>query len=292
MLNGALTALCTPMAMDGALDLKSLKDLVERQISAGIDGLVPCGTTGEASTLSGEERFQVIRTTVEQARGRVPVIAGAGANSTAAAVAAGALAAEAGADALLSVTPYYNKPSQDGLLAHFRAVADQGRLPVVLYNVPGRTGCDLLPATVARAAAHPRIVGIKEATGDLRRGSQVLTAVPEGFSVLSGDDFTCAALCTLGGAGVISVVSNLLPAETAALVRAARAGDLARVRELHFRLFPLMEMLFVEPSPAPTKAGLAMMGIGTSALRLPLLPMTEERQEGLRALLASLGVLP
>ena len=290
-LKGAYTALATPMRR-GELYLDGLRELVEHQITAGIDGLVPVGTTGEAATLSPEERFKVIQTTVQAAAGRVPVIAGAGANSTAAAIEGSKLAAEAGADALLHVTPYYNKPTQAGLVAHFTAVAEAAGVPVVLYNVPGRTSCDMLPATVAAAAAaSPKIVAIKEATGDLNRASQVIESVPVGFSVLSGDDFTCMPFCTIGGHGVISVVSNLVPAETAKMIRAVHAGDLARARELHYALLPLMRLLFCQANPIPVKAGLALLGFTDNDVRLPLLPLEGEELEALATALRQLGRL-
>ena len=289
-LQGAFTALVTPMCR-GEVYLDGLRELVEHQITAGIDGLVPVGTTGEAATLTADERFKVIQTVAQVAAGRVPVIAGAGANSTAAAVEGSKLAAEAGADALLHVTPYYNKPTQDGLLAHFAAVAEATDLPVVLYNVPGRTSCDMLPATVGKAASIKNVVGIKEATGCLHRASRVLAAVPDNFAVLSGDDFTCMPFCVLGGRGVISVVSNLVPSETAKMIRAAREGDLVRARELHYSLLPLMELLFCQANPIPVKAGMALLGFTDNELRLPLLPLEGDELEALATQLRQLGRL-
>jgi len=292
MFSGAITALITPMKQDGAVDLAALRNLVEFQIAEGIDGLVPCGTTGEASTLSLEERAQVIKTTVEQARGRVPVIAGAGANTTPAAVAGSKMAREAGADGVLQVTPFYNKPGPAGLLAHFRAASQATALPLVVYNVPSRTGCDMQPSTVAPIAALPNVVGIKEATGSIVRGQQVIAACPPDFVVLSGDDPTALALTAVGGRGVISVVSNIAPGPMARMIRDARQGRLEQARVLNYTLLPLMELLFVESNPIPVKAAAALMGYGANALRLPLTPLAEEHVGPLRQELQRQGLLP
>ena len=280
MFQGAITALATPLR-GGEVDLKGLRELVERQIQQGINGLVPCGSTGEAATLSREE----------QARKRVPVIAGAGSNSTRAAIELSAMAADAGADGLLHVTPYYNKPPQAGLLAHFRAVAEAVRLPVLLYNVPSRTGCDLLPDTVAKAAQLPRVVGIKEATGNLARGQAVIAACPRDFVVLSGDDATCLALTLMGGAGVISVVSNLVPGAIVRMIAAARAGQVEQARALHYQHQGLMDALFIESNPVPVKAALSLIGIGANEVRSPLQPLAGEKLEALRAELSRLGLV-
>ncbi|MFZ5785699.1 MAG: 4-hydroxy-tetrahydrodipicolinate synthase, partial [Acidobacteriota bacterium] len=268
MFQGAITALATPMR-GGEVDLPALEELCERQIAEGIDGLVPCGSTGEAATLSHEEQAAVMRTVVQQSRGRVPVIAGAGSNATPKAIALSRMAAEAGVDGLLQVTPFYNKPTQPGLLAHYRAIAEATSLPIVLYNVPSRTGCDLLPETIAKAAEIPRVVGVKEATGNLARGQAVIAAVAgrDGFSILSGDDPTCVGLCALGGHGVISVVSNLAPGATAKLIAAAREGRLEEARALHYRLLPLMELMGIESNPIPVKAALSLLGIGANEVR-------------------------
>jgi 4-hydroxy-tetrahydrodipicolinate synthase len=292
MFDGTITALATPMR-DGEVDRSALAELVERQIAQGVSALVPCGSTGEAATLTREEQSLVIRTVVERARKRVPVIAGATSNATREAIALSRMAAEAGADALLHATPYYNKPTQPGLLAHFRAVAGATELPVVLYNVPGRTGCDLLPETIAAAAEIPHVVGVKEATGNVARGEAVIAAVARhgGFSVLSGDDPTCVALIALGGAGVISVISNVAPAATVRMVAAARGGRLEEARALHYRLAPLMEALALESNPIPVKAALALQGVGANEVRLPLLPLAGEKLERLRAELARQGLL-
>ena len=289
MFIGAFTALVTPM-QNGQIFTRGLREFVEFQISEGIDGLVPCGTTGEAATLDASERAEVIRLVVEQARGRVPVIAGASANCTATAVANSRAAAEAGADALLHVTPYYNKPSQDGLVAHFTAVAGATDLPVVLYNVPGRTSCDMLPETVARVARLPNVVGVKEATGSLGRAQQVIAACPDDFDVLSGDDFTCMGMTALGGSGVISVVSNLIPGDVARMIGACRAGDMEQARTLHYRLEPLMHLLFVESNPVPVKAGVSLLGYTANEVRLPLLPLDPDNLAILEAEMKNLGV--
>ena len=289
MFIGAFTALVTPM-QNGQIFTRGLREFVEFQISEGIDGLVPCGTTGEAATLDASERAEVIRLVVEQARGRVPVIAGASANCTATAVANSRAAAEAGADALLHVTPYYNKPSQDGLVAHFTAVAGATDLPVVLYNVPGRTSCDMLPETVARLASLPNVVGVKEATGSLGRAQQVIAACPDDFDVLSGDDFTCMGMTALGGSGVISVVSNLIPGDVARMIGACRAGDMEQARTLHYRLEPLMHLLFVESNPVPVKAGVSLLGYTANEVRLPLLPLDPDNLAILEAEMKNLGV--
>ncbi len=290
MFTGAFTAIVTPLK-DGKVDVDGLREFVEFQISEGIDGLVPCGTTGEAVTLDAAETAEVIRVVVEQARGRVPVVAGASSNDTAKAVAASRAVAELGADALLHVTPYYNKPTQDGLVAHFTAVADATELPVVLYNVPGRTSCDMLPDTIARLAAHPNVAAVKEATGSLARAQQVIAACPDDFAVLSGDDFTCLGMTALGGNGVISVVSNLVPGDTARMIKAARDGDMEQARKLHYKLEPLMHLLFVEANPIPVKAGVSLLGYTANEVRLPLLPLGAEKLATLEAELKSLGVL-
>lgn len=290
MFTGAFTAIVTPMR-GGQVSKSGLREFVEFQISEGIDGLVPCGTTGEAATLDAAEQVEVIRAVVEQARGRVPVIAGASANCTANAVANSRAAAEVGADALLHVTPYYNKPSQDGLVAHFTAVARATELPVVLYNVPGRTCCDMLPETVARLADLPNVVGVKEATGSLGRAQQVIAACPDDFAVLSGDDFICMGMTALGGDGVISVVSNLTPKDVARMIRAAREGEMELARRLHYRLEPLMHQLFVESNPVPVKAGVSLLGYSDNEVRLPLLPLEDARVATLEQELKGLGVL-
>jgi 4-hydroxy-tetrahydrodipicolinate synthase len=287
---GAMTALVTPFR-DGKVDDKALVALVEEQIAAGIDALVPVGTTGESATVTFEEHIHVVSVVVKATRQRVPVIAGAGSNSTDEAIELARAAREVGADGLLQVTPYYNRPSQEGLFRHFKAIADAVPLPTVLYNVPHRTGCDLLPETVARLAELPTFVAIKEATGSLPRATQILERVGERMTVLSGDDFTTFPLYTVGARGVISVVSNVAPTWMAQMWDAAKAGDWERARGLHFRLQGLAELLFSEPSPAPSKAALALQGKMTEEIRLPLLPMSEAGRERIKTLLQREGLL-
>lgn len=269
-LEGAFTALVTPMK-DGGVDVPALRRLVDEQIDAGIDGLVAVGTTGESATLSVEEHVAVIRHTVEFAAGRVPVIAGAGANATAEAIELSQAAEEAGADALLQVTPYYNRPSQEGLYRHFSAVAAATRLPIMLYNVPARTSCDLLPETVARLAEIENIVAIKEAS-TIPRAGELIARVGDRLAVHSGDDAATFSILALGGRGTVSVVSNVVPGRVAAMWDAARAGDFATARAIHFELLPLAGMLFAEPSPAPVKAALEIRGLIGPEIRLPLCP--------------------
>ncbi len=278
---GAITALITPMR-HGHVDEQGLVDLIEFQIAGGIHGIVPCGTTGESATLSFAEHKRVIELTVQTVAGRVPVIAGTGANNTLEAIELTESAKASGADAVLSVVPYYNKPSQEGLYRHFSAILEAVDIPMVLYNVPGRTVTNMLPATVARLATHPKVVGIKEASGNLSQISEIIKLCPKDFIVLSGDDFTAMPTAMIGGKGVISVVSNLEPAKTAKMIEAAMAGDVAQAKALHYELFDLMGAMFCYPSPAPAKKGLELMGkIGSGEVRLP---MTEIDEAGLTRL--------
>ncbi len=290
MFTGAITALVTPLRGD-KLDEEALRRLVEEQIAAGIDGLVPTGTTGESPTLTNEEHLRVIQIVVETAKKRVPVIAGTGSNSTREAIEMSEAAKRVGADGLLLVTPYYNRPGQDHLYRHFKAVIEATRLPSVLYNVPGRTACDLLPETIARLAELPEVVGVKEATGSALRASQVLARVGDKVAVLSGDDATAFPLYALGARGVISVVSNVAPALMAEMWDAAAAGDWKRARALHYRLLPLGEGLFVEANPIPVKAAMAMMGRIAEDIRAPLYPLAAQYREKLRAQLHDLGLV-
>lgn len=287
---GAMTALVTPFR-DGVLDEPALAALVEEQLAAGIDGLVPAGTTGESATLDLAEQARVIQLVVEQTRGRVPVIAGAGANSTAEAIELSRAAREAGADGLLHVTPYYNRPSQEGLYRHFKAVAQAVDLPMVLYNVPTRTGCDLLPETVARLTELPSVVAIKEATGSTTRATSILARCGDRLTVLSGDDFTMFPLYALGARGVISVLSNIAPRWVADLWDHVREGRWEEARALHFQLTPLTELLFAEPSPAPVKAALALRGVMRDDVRGPLCTVTGALRERLAAALAAAGLV-
>ncbi|HTM22682.1 MAG TPA: 4-hydroxy-tetrahydrodipicolinate synthase [Kofleriaceae bacterium] len=289
-LEGAMTALVTPMR-DGRVDGDALRRLVDEQIAAGIDALVAVGTTGESATLSVAEHVDVVRAVGAAAAGRVPVIAGAGANATAEAIELTRACEQAGADALLHVTPYYNRPNQEGLYRHFKAVAEATRLPVILYNVPSRTGCDLQPETIARLAEQGNIVGVKEATGNLVRAADIVRRCGERMTVLSGDDFTAFPLYAVGARGVISVVSNVMAREMAEMWDAFVAGDLARARALHLRILPLTELLFAEPSPAPTKAALALLGRMSAELRLPMVPVTDGLRERLRKQLEADGLL-
>jgi 4-hydroxy-tetrahydrodipicolinate synthase len=291
MFTGVITALVTPFKPGGSLDEDALRRLVDEQIAAGIDGLVPVGTTGESPTLSTEEHIRVIRVVVEQTRRRVPVIAGTGANSTREAIDLSRAAKELGADGLLQVTPYYNKPTQDGLYRHFKAVVDEVPLPTVVYNVPGRTACDMLPETVARLCDLPAIVAVKEATGSAQRAAQIIARCGDRMIVLSGDDATAFPLYALGARGCISVVSNVAPADMAAMWDAAAAGDWARGGALHYKVFPLSEGLFVETSPIPVKAAMAMMGKMADELRPPLYPITPANREKVRKILADLKLL-
>jgi len=290
-IQGAITAIVTPMH-DGQVDEQGLVDLIEFQIASGIHGLVPCGTTGESATLSFDEHKRVIELTVKTVAGRVPVIAGTGANNTLEAIELTESARDSGADACLSVVPYYNKPSQEGLYQHFKAIHDAVDIPMVLYNVPGRTVTNMLPATVARLAELDRIIGIKEASGSLNQISEVIRLCPDDFIVLSGDDFTSMPTVLIGGRGVISVTSNVDPAGMAAMMEAALAGDLVRAREIHYRLFALMGTMFCYPSPAPAKKALELMGkIRSGEVRLPMTGMDETSLDKLTAEMKNLGLL-
>lgn len=271
--HGTFTALVTPMAPDSSLDLSALSALVDAQIAAGVEGLVACGTTGESATLNEDERFEVIRTVVSCAQGRVPVMAGAGTGATASTISATTLAKEAGAQGALVVTPFYNKPSQAGLQQHFEAVADASPLPVMLYNVPSRTGCDLSTHTLVALSAHPNIFGIKDATGDLGRLDAGLPQTPDSFVWHSGDDNTACAFVLMGGHGVTSVASNLLPKTMGDLIRAATQGDLGRARKLQRMLTPVFAALGQESNPLPIKTALALRGQVKEAFRLPLCAM-------------------
>jgi 4-hydroxy-tetrahydrodipicolinate synthase len=290
MFTGTGTALVTPFHHDGSLDEPTLRALVKRQIAAGVDFLVPCGTTGESPTLTHEEHLRVVEITLEIAKGRVPVLAGAGGYNTAEVVAMARKLAALGADGLLSVTPYYNKPTPEGLFQHYRAIAEATSLPIILYSVQGRTGINIDPATVKRLASIDNIVGIKEASGNVGQMAAILNLVPEDFIVLSGDDAITLPLISLGGRGVISVVSNEIPAEMSQMVHSALQGNYTRARELHRRFHPLMEINFVESNPIPVKAAMAEMGLLEPAWRLPLVPLRAENLSRIRGVLDSLGL--
>ncbi len=291
MFTGTGTALVTPFARDGSLDESSLRSLVERQIEAGIDFLVPCGTTGESPTLAHEEHLRVVEITVAAAKGRVPVLAGAGGYNTADVITLARELMQLGADGILSVTPYYNKPTQEGLFQHFKAIAGAISAPVVLYSVQGRTGVNIEPATVARLSAVKNIVGIKEASGNIGQMATILNSVPSEFVVLSGDDAIALPLIALGGRGVISVVSNEIPAEMAMLVRLANEGNFAGAREIQRKFHPLMEVNFLESNPIPVKAAMAEMSLLQPVWRLPLVAPKEESRRRIREVLESVNLI-
>ncbi len=288
---GAFTAIVTPF-IDGQVDEQGFVDLIEFQIEQGIHGIVPCGTTGESATLGFDEHKRVVELAVKTVNGRVPVIAGTGANNTLEAIEFTESAKESGADAVLSVAPYYNKPNQQGIYEHFKAIADVVDIPMFLYNVPGRTVVHILPDTVARLAEIDSIIGIKEACGSLEQVSDVIRKCPDDFIILSGDDFTSMPTILVGGHGVISVVSNLNPKGMADLMMAALEGDIKTAQELHYRLFPLMKLMFKNPSPAPAKMGLELMGkIKDGSPRLPITRTDEETTQLLKETMTSLGML-
>ncbi|MGD0306331.1 MAG: 4-hydroxy-tetrahydrodipicolinate synthase [Candidatus Acidiferrales bacterium] len=291
MFRGCGTALVTPFRRDFSLDEAALRFLVKRQLKAGVDFLVPCGTTGESPSLKHAEKRRVVEITVEEASGRVPVVAGAGGYNTAEVIESAREFEALGANGILSVTPYYNKPSQEGLYQHFKAIAASVGIPVLLYNVPGRTGVNLEPATVARLAQIDNIVGIKEASGNISQMSQLFQLVPDDFAVLSGDDAITLPLSALGGVGVISVVSNEIPAEMTSLVRDALNRNFTHARETHRRYLPLMEINFVESNPGPVKAALAMMGLIEPVWRLPLVSPATQNLAKIRGVLDSLHLV-
>jgi 4-hydroxy-tetrahydrodipicolinate synthase len=291
MFTGTGTALVTPFRRDGSLDEPTLRALIKRQIDAGIDFLVPCGTTGESPTLTREEHLRVVEIAVEIAKGRVPVLAGAGGYNTAEVIALARELAEIGADGILSVTPYYNKPTQEGLFQHYKAIAEGITLPIVVYSVQGRTGVNVEPATVRRLSAIENIVGIKEASGNISQMAAILNAVSDDFIVLSGDDAVTLPIISLGGRGVISVVSNEIPADMAHLTRLALDGDFQAARQIHRRVHPLMEVNFIESNPIPVKAAMAQMGLLEPVWRLPLVPPKAENEARIRGVLESLELV-
>lgn len=289
---GCGTALVTPFTAADEIDEPALRRLVRRQIDGSIDFLVPCGTTGESPTLSREEHLRIVALTVDEARGAVPVVAGAGGYNTAEVTQLARELERAGVDGLLSVAPYYNKPTQEGLFQHYRAIAGAVALPIIVYNVPGRTGVNIEPATICRLAATDNIVGVKEASGNIQQIARVLHEVPDDFTVLSGDDSIAVAAIALGARGLISVASNEIPAEMTALVRAAMAGDFVTARQLHRTWFALMEINFAESSPIPIKAALAMMELIEPVWRLPLTPPSAATRDRIAAVLQAGGLLP
>ena len=291
MIKGSIVAIVTPMNADGSLDFEGLNQLIDWHIAEGTDSIVIAGTTGESATVSVEEHCALIKATVAHAKGRIPIIAGAGANSTAEAIKLTRFAKEAGADATLQVVPYYNRPTQEGMYQHFKAIAEAVDLPVILYNVPGRTVADMSNETILRLAAIPNIIGVKDATGNIGRGYDLLRLAPKSFAVYSGDDPTAMALMLAGGAGNISVTANVAPRDMADMCEAAIAGNIAKAVELNNKMFPLHQKLFIEPNPVPVKWALAEMGKMPAGIRLPLVPLAAECHEAVRAALREAGVL-
>ena len=291
MFTGVGTALVTPFTKSGDLDEQAVRRLGRRQIDGGIDFLVPCGTTGESPTLTDAERSRIVEILVDEAGGRVPVLAGAGGYNTNEVIHQAEQMRAAGASGLLSVTPYYNRPTQEGLYQHYRAIAESTPLPIVVYNVPGRTGSNVEPATLARLAALPNIVGVKEASGNVTQMCEVCRAVPPEFLVLSGDDILTLPLMSVGGHGVISVVSNQIPAEMVRMVKAAARNDFAAARAIHARILPLMQINFVETNPIPVKAAMAAMGLLEEVYRLPMCAPKPESREKIVGVLKQLDLL-
>jgi 4-hydroxy-tetrahydrodipicolinate synthase len=291
MIKGSIVAIVTPMHADGSLDYASLDGLIDWHIAEGTNGIVIVGTTGESATVTVEEHCALIKHCVDRVAGRIPVIAGSGGNSTAEAINLTRYAKEAGADATLQVVPYYNRPTQEGMYQHFKAIAEAVDLPVILYNVPGRTVADMSNETVLRLAAVKNIVGIKDATGNIGRGIDLLRQIPAGFAVYSGDDPTAMSLMMAGGHGNISVTANVAPRAMAELCAAAMGGDFARAIAINNKVFPLHQKLFVEPNPVPVKWALAEMGRMPAGIRLPLVPLAEQFHGEVRAALADAGVL-
>jgi len=290
MIQGAIVAIVTPFR-NGKVDEETLRRLIDEQIMAGTDGIAPCGTTGESTTLSHEEHDRVIEIAVDAVKKRVPVIAGTGSNSTAEAIRLTKHAWEAGADAALIVCPYYNRPTQEGLYLHYRAIAEEVPIPIIIYNIQGRTGVNMSTETLVRLAEIPNIVGVKEASGSLKQMSDVIHLCGPDFSVLSGDDIFTLALLAIGGKGVISVISNVVPRDMAGMVDAFAASDLEKARQLHYRMTPLIDALFIETNPIPVKAALAMMGKIAYELRLPLCKMAEKNEAVLKKVMQDYGLI-
>ena len=288
---GTGTAMITPFKTDGSVDEQALRRFVDFQISGGVDMLLPCGTTGEGATLDDNETDRVVQIVVEQAKGRVPVIAGAGSNSTAKAIQLTKRAKRVGADGVLSVGPYYNKPTQQGFYEHFKAIAECEAIPVIVYNVPGRTGSNIEARTMLRLAEVPNIVAVKEASGNLGQMMDIIRDAPQDFRVLSGDDALTLPLIAMGGHGVVSVVSNETPDLMSAMVNAALEGNLAKARELHYKLLPLMNINFIESNPIPAKAALAMMGLIEENYRLPMVRITPANKDKVAKVIEELGLV-
>jgi 4-hydroxy-tetrahydrodipicolinate synthase len=288
---GVGTALVTPFTTTGILDEDVVRRLARRQLDAGVHFLVPCGTTGESPTLSEDERVAIVRICVEEARGKAPVLAGAGGYDTREVIHSARLMERAGANGLLSVTPYYNKPTPDGLVQHYKAIAESTSLPIILYNVPGRTGCNIDVSTLTRLAAIPNIVGVKEASGNMQQACEYVRSVPDDFIVLSGEDAITLPMMAIGGRGVICVVSNEVPTEVAQMVEAAERGDFAAARQIHARLLPLMIVNFCESNPIPVKAAMAAMGLLEEAYRLPMVSPRQESRAKITKVLDEMGLL-
>ncbi|HHW19722.1 4-hydroxy-tetrahydrodipicolinate synthase [Thermodesulfovibrio thiophilus] len=290
MFKGSMVAIVTPFK-NGKLDEKAFEHLIEWHIKEGTHGIVPCGTTGEASTLDYEEHYKVIEIAVKVVNKRIPVIVGTGSNSTEEAIMITKKAEQLGADAALIVTPYYNKPTQEGLYRHFKTIASSTGLPIILYNVPGRTSVNLLPSTVARLAEIPQIMGIKEATGDMKQVSEIIRLCGDKITVLSGDDFTNLTLLALGGKGAISVTANICPGDMAELFNAWERGDIAKARQLHYKLEPINKVMFIETNPIPVKTALSMIGKIAEEFRLPLCEMSQSNKEKLAEVLRNAGLI-
>jgi 4-hydroxy-tetrahydrodipicolinate synthase len=290
-IEGVHTALVTPFQADGSVDEKALRAFVEFQISEGISGLVPMGTTGESPTVTHEENLKVIEIVVDQTNGRVPVIAGTGSNSTSEAITMTGRAKELGADGTLQVAPYYNKPSQEGLYRHYMAIADATDLPLIVYNIPGRTGKNIENETMLRLAKHPNIRAVKEASGDLGQIMDLILRKPDDFLVLSGDDNIAVPITLLGGSGLISVASNMIPRRMVAMIDLALTGDLERAREEHYRLLPFFRALFIDTNPIPVKYGVSLMGMSKEVFRLPMCSMDDAKKELFRKTVQDLGIL-
>jgi 4-hydroxy-tetrahydrodipicolinate synthase len=291
MIKGSIVAIVTPMHADGSLDYPGLNKLIDWHIAEGTDGIVIVGTTGESATVNVEEHCALVKATVDHAAGRIPVIAGAGGNSTAEAIELTRYAKDAGADAVLQVVPYYNRPTQEGMYQHFKAIAEAVEIPVILYNVPGRTVADMSNETILRLAKVKNIIGVKDATGNIGRGLDLLRLAPKEFAIYSGDDPTAMALMLAGGKGNISVTANVAPRAMAEMCKAAMAGDIPTAIAINNKVFPLHQKLFVEPNPVPVKWALAEMGMMPAGIRLPLVPLAAEYHETVRGALREAGLI-
>jgi 4-hydroxy-tetrahydrodipicolinate synthase len=291
MFKGSIVALVTPFK-DGKVDKERLLELVEFHIREGTDGIVPCGTTGESATLSHDEHKEIITIVVEAVNKRIPVIAGAGSNCTKESLDLAHHAKNVGADAILAVTPYYNRPTQNGLYEHYATIAKEVDLPLIPYNVPTRTGVNLLPETVARLSEIDNIVGIKEATGDLKQQTKIVELCGEDFALISGDDFTLLPTLSIGGVGVISVVANIIPKDVANLIKEFNKGNIDEAKRLHHKIFPLCEAMFIETNPVPVKEALSMMGMISHEVRLPLVPLKKANRQKVKEVLQTYGLIP